>query len=92
MPACEWISPIKAARELLKVTVNLRGGKAMAMSKKHYEQLARVIGKNWGKTIGKDSTILSDMCDILQADNPNFRRNRFIVASAEAHAEKYRGQ
>jgi len=64
----------------------------MAMSKKHYEQLARAVGRNWGKTIGKDSTILSDLCDILHADNPNFRRVRFIEASAKAHVESKRDQ
>jgi hypothetical protein len=79
-------SHYEAARRLLKVTVNLRGGKTMAMSKKHYEKIAKAINSVLRSdtsarvervVVGKIAIALAD---VLNEDNPNFDRRRFYNA------------
>lgn len=59
----------------------------MPMSKQHYEAIARIVANNWGRTIGKDSQLISQLSDYFYADNVNFSAVQFSKAIRERRSE-----
>ncbi len=51
------------------------------MTRKDYELLARVIANAWYSSRDYKESIASDLADKLEADNPRFNRERFLIAA-----------
>ncbi len=47
------------------------------MSEKHYKMLSKLI---WKYTLGWERGFTKDLMDILEADNPEFDREKFLAA------------
>lgn len=51
------------------------------MTRKDYELLARVIANAWYSSRDYKESIANDLADKLEADNPRFDRERFLIAA-----------
>jgi len=54
----------------------------MALSKKHYIEIAKIISNAQRQNTGEQACdhIASDLCDMFQRDNSAFNRDKFLEA------------
>jgi len=51
------------------------------MTRKDYVKIAEVIATAWMDSQDTRESLASDFADMLEADNPNFNRDRFLKAA-----------